>query len=153
MKPVLAYLAVAAVLGGSACTNSPEIAVAAVRTANRVASARGAIPAHEIRNALLFASARGDAGDGGAFLSRHGRRAAWQYPERRIPLLSPSPNVAGASAPLREGDMVFATDPGPADGQDVRDAVVVVISSQPELRSRLSDPARRQLELFKLAAK
>jgi hypothetical protein len=153
MRPVLACLAVAAVLGGSACSNSPEIAIAAGPNGTRVASARGAIPPHEIRNALLFASAEATLETGGRFFRVMGAVQHGSTPNADSPYSPPPPDVAGASSSLREGDLVFATDPGPADGQDVRDAVVVVISSRSELRSRLSDPARRQLELFKLAAK
>ncbi|HYN41456.1 MAG TPA: hypothetical protein VE129_06755 [Thermoanaerobaculia bacterium] len=119
----------------------------------RVASARGAIPAHEIRNALLFASAEATLETGDRFFRVMGAAQHGSTPNVDSPNSPPPPNVAGASVSLREGDMVFAPDPGPADGQDVRDAVVVVLSSQPELRLRLSEPARRQLELFKLAAK
>ncbi len=154
MKLGLSCLAVAALLAGSSCSTSPEIAVAAGPNGTRVASARGAVPPHEIRNALLFASAEATLETGGRYFRVLGAAQRGSTPNVESPNSPPPPNVAGAGAPsLREGDMVFATDPGPADGQDVRDAVVVVISSRSELRSRLSDPARRQLELFKLAEK
>ena len=153
MKLGLSCLAVAALLAGSSCSTSPEIAVAAGPNGTRIASARGAVPPHEIRNALLFASAEATLESGERFFRVLGAVQRGSTPNVESPNSPPPPNVAGAGASLREGDMVFATDPGPADGQDVRDAVVVVISSRSELRSRLSDSARRQIELFTQAAK
>jgi len=153
MRPFIVCLAAAAVVAGSACTNSPEIAVAANPDGTRVASARGTVPAHELRNALLFASAEATLESGDHFFRVMGTAQHGSAPNVDSFKSPPAPNVAGASASFREGGMLFVSDPGPADGQDVRDAVVVVLSSQPELRSRLSEPARRQLELFKQAAK
>ena len=148
MRPFLVCLAAAAVLTGSACSNNPEIAVAVNPDGTRVASARGAAPEYEIRNALLFASAEATLETGERFFRVMGAVQHGSSPNVESPSSPRPPSFAGASTSLREGDMLFATDPGPADGQDVRDAVVVVLSSTPKLRSRLSEPARRQLELF-----
>ncbi len=152
MRRFIVFLAMVAALAGSACSGNPEIAVAANPDGTRVASARGAAPEYEIRNALLFASAEATLETGERFFRVMGSVQHGNSPNVESPGSPRPPNFAGASTSLREGDMLFVSDPGPADGQDVRDAVVVVISSRPKLRARLSEPARRQLELFKLSA-
>lgn len=141
MRWLLGPLAAAAVLVGPACSTGTEVRVTAGPDGTRVASARGDFQPDEIRAELLFASAEATLEAGGRCFRVLGSTQVDGAPNntstRGLEPLAP-----------RTGQMTFTADGGPADGRDVYDAVVVVLSSRPERRAKLSEPARRQLELL-----
>lgn len=141
MKWLSGPLAVAAVLAGPACSKNPQVQVVAGPNGTRVASARGDLKADELRAELLFASAEATLAAGGRFF-----RVLASVQVDRAPIGADGRDLS--SYPPRTGQMTFAADEGPADERDVHDAVVVVLSSRPERRAKLSEPARRQLEVL-----
>ena len=142
MKALSPALVVA--LAAASCASSPEVRFATAPDGSRVVSVLGSLQPEEVRAELLFASAEATLETGARYFRvlHAAQTAAASNHESGYA-------DTGAYRGRREGTMTFATSRGPADGLDTYDALVIVISARPEVRSRLSDPARRNLEALK----
>lgn len=128
------------------CSAAPSVQVAREAGDTSVARVRGHLGPDEARAQLLFSSAEATLESGGRYFRVVGGFQTVYGPDCQTNRDYPCPTG------LRDGTMVFEPSAGPQDGQGTWDALVVVLSSPPALRSRLSEKARRQLETFKQAS-
>lgn len=126
-----------------ACSSEPAVRVASQANGIRCATVRDRIPASEAEPILLFHCAQSTLETGGRYFRITGRSSAGVVSNSR---------QSFTTATVPEASVCFEADSGPASEPAVYDSRLVVLQTDPTLRSRLSAPARQRLEAIEGSA-